>query len=253
MSSTRSSSATGEHRWCSSRASISWRSWRCWSPRRPSGEVVTWPTFETVQVDGMCDEVVYPAPVSPELDARARRWRARRRGHRSRRCAGGRALRAGGDGRGRAPGERDRAEGAQQRSSDHRGFPDLAVRAAPPCDPGLAARADGHVRPGRGDGERGRWRGPETPAPGSRRRWQLCPRPTCTSTARPPDRGARWATSPCWATTGSGCADAPPWPPDPGGLEPPGGGGAAHGRARSRIGSCPTSRPQLNADRRSSA
>jgi 5-(carboxyamino)imidazole ribonucleotide synthase len=40
--------------------------------RRPSGELVTWPTFETVQVGGMCDEVVYPAPVSSELEARAR-------------------------------------------------------------------------------------------------------------------------------------------------------------------------------------
>jgi 5-(carboxyamino)imidazole ribonucleotide synthase len=40
--------------------------------RRPSGETVTWPVFETVQVGGMCDEVLFPAPVSSELDARAR-------------------------------------------------------------------------------------------------------------------------------------------------------------------------------------
>ncbi len=31
--------------------------------RRPSGETVTWPVLETVQVDGMCDEVFLPAPV----------------------------------------------------------------------------------------------------------------------------------------------------------------------------------------------
>jgi 5-(carboxyamino)imidazole ribonucleotide synthase len=40
--------------------------------RRPSGEVTTWPVLETVQVDGMCDEVVMPAPVEAGLEARAR-------------------------------------------------------------------------------------------------------------------------------------------------------------------------------------
>ena len=40
--------------------------------RRPSGGSATWPTFETVQVGGMCDEVLYPAPVTPVLDLRAR-------------------------------------------------------------------------------------------------------------------------------------------------------------------------------------
>ncbi len=40
--------------------------------RSPSGEVRTWPVFETVQVDGMCDEVVYPAILEPELADRAR-------------------------------------------------------------------------------------------------------------------------------------------------------------------------------------
>lgn len=40
--------------------------------RRPSGEVATWPVLETVQVDGMCNEVLLPAPVPAELEARAR-------------------------------------------------------------------------------------------------------------------------------------------------------------------------------------
>lgn len=40
--------------------------------RSPSGEVRTWPVLETVQVDGMCDEVVYPAPVSGAVADRAR-------------------------------------------------------------------------------------------------------------------------------------------------------------------------------------
>jgi 5-(carboxyamino)imidazole ribonucleotide synthase len=39
--------------------------------RRPSGEVRTWPVLETVQVDGMCDEVLLPAPVEPALAERA--------------------------------------------------------------------------------------------------------------------------------------------------------------------------------------
>ena len=40
--------------------------------RRGSGEVATWPVLETVQVDGMCDEVLLPAPVDPDLQASAR-------------------------------------------------------------------------------------------------------------------------------------------------------------------------------------
>lgn len=39
--------------------------------RRPSGEMVTWPVLETVQVDGMCDEVVFPSGVGPGLDREA--------------------------------------------------------------------------------------------------------------------------------------------------------------------------------------
>ena len=40
--------------------------------RRPSGPVATWPLLETVQVDGMCDEVILPAAVAPDIEARAR-------------------------------------------------------------------------------------------------------------------------------------------------------------------------------------
>jgi len=39
--------------------------------RRPSGEVATWPVLETVQVDGMCNEVVLPSGWPPEVEARA--------------------------------------------------------------------------------------------------------------------------------------------------------------------------------------
>lgn len=41
--------------------------------RRPSGELVAWPVVESVQVDGVCSEVVAPAPdLAPETAARAR-------------------------------------------------------------------------------------------------------------------------------------------------------------------------------------
>ena len=46
--------------------------------RRPSGEVAVWPVVETVQVDGMCDEVLAGGAVlPPELEAEALRVGAR--------------------------------------------------------------------------------------------------------------------------------------------------------------------------------
>lgn len=39
--------------------------------RRPSGDVAAWPVVETVQVDGMCDEVVLPAELDPAVAERA--------------------------------------------------------------------------------------------------------------------------------------------------------------------------------------
>ena len=39
--------------------------------RRPSGDVAAWPVVETVQVDGMCDEVVLPAELDPSVAERA--------------------------------------------------------------------------------------------------------------------------------------------------------------------------------------
>lgn len=39
--------------------------------RSATGEVATWPVVETVQVNGMCDEVILPAPVDQDLHERA--------------------------------------------------------------------------------------------------------------------------------------------------------------------------------------
>lgn len=41
--------------------------------RNPSGQTSTWPVVETVQVDGMCDEVIMPAAISADLAAEAER------------------------------------------------------------------------------------------------------------------------------------------------------------------------------------
>ncbi|MGH2370278.1 MAG: 5-(carboxyamino)imidazole ribonucleotide synthase [Chloroflexota bacterium] len=40
--------------------------------RRPGGEAVVYPIVETVQRDGICHELLVPAPISPELAAAAR-------------------------------------------------------------------------------------------------------------------------------------------------------------------------------------
>ena len=41
--------------------------------RRPTGDVVVYPVVETVQRDGMCREVIAPAPIAPSLAAAAER------------------------------------------------------------------------------------------------------------------------------------------------------------------------------------
>ncbi len=41
--------------------------------RRPGGATATWPVLETVQVGGMCDEVLLPAQVEPDVARRALR------------------------------------------------------------------------------------------------------------------------------------------------------------------------------------
>src|SRR5436853_625459 len=41
--------------------------------RRPTGDVVVYPVVETLQRDGMCREVIAPAPITPTLAAEADR------------------------------------------------------------------------------------------------------------------------------------------------------------------------------------
>ena len=41
--------------------------WRCWWPGPRRARSGSWPVLETVQVDGMCDEVILPAPIDAGL------------------------------------------------------------------------------------------------------------------------------------------------------------------------------------------
>ena len=42
--------------------------------RRPSGDIVVYPVVETVQRDGMCREVIAPAPIAPHLASAAEQF-----------------------------------------------------------------------------------------------------------------------------------------------------------------------------------
>ena len=99
--------------------------------RRPSGEMRVYPVVETVQRDGVCAEVIAPAPHSSERLVRGRR--RDRHGHRGGpgrdRDAGRRALR---DHRRAAPRQRTRDAPAQQRALEPGRRRHQPVRAAPP-------------------------------------------------------------------------------------------------------------------------
>ena len=106
--------------------------------RSPSGQAAVYPVVQTVQQDGICREVLAPAPGLAEATAMA----AQRLGL---------AIAAGLGVTGmlavelfetprRAAGERAGHAAAQQRPLDHRGGQDVAVRAAPAGRPRPAAR-----------------------------------------------------------------------------------------------------------------
>ena len=104
------------------------------------GEVASWPLVENHHEGGILRISRAPAP---GLDAALQRRGEERRGAparrpRPRRRPRGGALRR----RWRAPGQRDRAAGAQLRPLDHRGRGDQPVREPPPSDPRPAARGD---------------------------------------------------------------------------------------------------------------
>ena len=196
--SSRSWPSTAAPRSCSSRSCRSSCEVAVLVARRPSGETVTWPVLETVQVDGMCDEVFLPSSLPEDLDPAAREIAEAIAdmtgvGRRAR----GRAV----PGRRATAGERDRAPGAQLRPPDHRGHGHVAVRTTPASHPRLAAGPDRPHGTRRGHGQRRRRPRRRPARPPGVQRSAPCPVPTCTCTASSPGPPARSATSRCSATT----------------------------------------------------
>ncbi len=164
--------------------------------RSPSGQAAAYPVVASTQRDGICLEVVAPAP---DLDRRPGAGGAadrpdRRPGARRHRCAGGRAVRDQ-----RRPGARQRAGDAtpQHRPLDPGRRGHLAVREPPPRGARPAARLAGAARALDGDGQHPRRRRRRTPATcttATRTRWRATRGCGCTSTARTCGRAARSAT-----------------------------------------------------------
>ena len=168
--------------------------------RSPFGQVAAYPVVETVQRDGICVEVLAPRPGL----ARGARRAGPAAGHRPRHRAGrGRPARrrAVRDGPRRAGGQRAGHAAAQLRALDHRGRPDLAVRAAPAGGAGLPDGRHGADRAGRGDGQRARRTAGRHVA--STSGCTTCSPPTrapgCTCTASRSGPAARSGTSRCSA------------------------------------------------------
>ena len=120
--------------------------------RSPFGQGAAWPVVQTVQLDGICVEVIAPAP---GLDCRTRQRRSSvgasaRSGTGRGRGAGRRVVR---DRRRRADGQRARDAAAQFRPLDHGRLANQPVRTTPACGAGLPARRHHADRAGVGDGQ----------------------------------------------------------------------------------------------------
>ena len=120
--------------------------------RSPFGQGAAWPVVQTVQRDGICVEVIAPAPrLDAELGSAAGQL-ALRLAERTRRGrgAGGRAVR---NRRRPAGGQRARDASAQLRALEHGRCAHESVRAAPSSGAGLSARRHRTDRTGHGDGQ----------------------------------------------------------------------------------------------------
>ena len=185
-----------------------------WSCGRPSGQAAAYPVVASTQRDGICHEVIAPAP-GPGADAgRAGpgdRAADRGRPRRDRR-ARGRAVR---DHRRPGAGQRAGDAAAQHRPLDPGRRGHLAVREPPARGDGPAARLARAPGPVDGDGQHPRRPGrrPAASTTGTRTRWPATRSCGCTSTARSCVRAARSATSTPTATTSTTAWSARGTPP----------------------------------------
>ena len=155
--------------------------------RRPGGEAVAWPVVETVQVDGICREVLAPVD-RPEATALG--------------LAVAEAIGVVGvlavelfEAERRAARERAGHPPAQLRALDDRGGGHVAVREPPAGRARPAPRGDRRPGPGGGHGQRARRPpGHRSTVPAGRRSRGRTATSTSTCMARRPAQGASWGT-----------------------------------------------------------
>ena len=183
--------------------------------RSPSGQAAAYPVVASTQLDGICHEVVAPAP---DLDARAGRRRPssvaldHRQGARRRRDPRRRAVR---DQRRPDAGQRARDAAAQHRPLEPGRRGHQPVREPPARGPRPAARLAGAARAVDGDGQHPRRPGRPGRAPVRRLPARAGPRPAAAGAPvrqGAAARAARSATSTPTATTSRTASSAPGTP-----------------------------------------
>jgi hypothetical protein len=152
--------------------------------RSPSGQAAAYPVVASTQRDGICHEVIAPAPdLDPAWPRRRRRSRCGSPGARRHRHPGGRALR---DQRRPDPGQRARDAPAQHRPLDpgRRGHQPVREPPARRLDLPLGSPAPRAAVDGDGQHPRRRPRAGRTCTTATRTRWRATRGCGCTSTAR---------------------------------------------------------------------
>ena len=178
--------------------------------RSPSGQAAAYPVVESTQRDGICREVVAPAPdLDPALAAEAQQVALRIAGELD--VTGHPRRRAVRDHRRPDPGQRAGDAAAQHRALDAGRGGDLAVREPPARGARPAARLARRAGAVDGDGQhprRSRRRRRAASTTATRTRWPATRACACTSTARSCGPAARSATSTPTATTSTTASSA---------------------------------------------
>ena len=177
--------------------------------RSPHGQAAVWPVVETVQVDGVCREVLAPAPIHEDHALAAQQ--AALRIAEGLGVTGVMAVEMFDTDGGRAR-QRARDAAAQQRALDDRGRAHQPVRAAPARRARPAAGRHPDDRAAGGDGQRPRRRLRRTCTPATCTAWRTTPACGSTCTASRYAQGERWVTSRRWAAMLTTCASVPGTP-----------------------------------------